>query len=52
MKVCLFLSKEILEDGDPIVIINGKDIIEYIFNELELRNEESLRSWLIMNYGE
>ncbi len=43
--------KEIIEDGHPIVIINGKDIIDFIFNELELRDSRSLLMWLNKNYG-
>jgi len=42
---------EILEDGHPIVLINGNDIIEYIFNDLELRDLQSLKSWLNKNYN-
>ena len=44
--------KEILEDGHPIVIITGKDIVEYLFNELELRDAVELNNWLTKNYGE
>ena len=43
--------KEILEDGHPIVIICGRDIIEYVYNELELRAKESLQEWLNLNYN-
>lgn len=43
--------QEILNDNHPIVIINGKDIIEFIFNELEIRDTISLLSWL-ENIGE
>ena len=42
--------KEILEDGHPIVIINGRNIIEYIYNELEIRSVERLEEWLKSNY--
>ena len=42
--------EEILDDGHPIVFINGKNIIDYIFNELELKDIESLEKWLILNY--
>lgn len=49
-----FISKqtyeEILEDRHPIVFINGKNIIDYIFDELEIRDIESLDKWLIRNY--
>ena len=44
--------QEILDDGHPIVIINGRDLIDYIFNELELRNPYSLFQWLVKKYGE
>lgn len=43
--------KEIIEDGHPIVIVTGKDIIDFVFNELELRNPKELKKWLINNYG-
>lgn len=42
--------EEILKDGHPIVIINGKNIIDYIFNELEIRTVLDLEKWLISNY--
>ena len=42
--------EEILKDGHPIVIINGKNIIEYIFNELEIRTILDLEKWLLSNY--
>lgn len=42
--------EEILKDGHPIVIINGKNIIEYIFNELEIRTISELAKWLTNNY--
>lgn len=42
--------EEILKDGHPIVIINGKNIIEYIFNELEIRTVLDLEKWLLSNY--
>lgn len=42
--------EEILIDGHPIVIINGKNIIEYVFNELEIRTVEKLMDWLVKNY--
>lgn len=43
--------KEILEDGHPIVIITGKDIIEFIFNEMEIRTTTDLQSWLTNNFA-
>lgn len=42
--------EEILKDGHPIIIINGKNIIEYIFNELEIRSVLDLEKWLLSNY--
>ena len=42
--------KEIIEDGHPIVIINGKNIIDYIYEELEIRDVAKLNSWLNNNY--
>ena len=44
--------QEILNDGHPIVIINGKDIMEYIFNELEIRDAVALENWLNANFAE
>lgn len=43
--------QEIIEDGHPIIIINGRNIIEYIFNELEIRSVEKLKFWLDINYS-
>lgn len=42
--------KKVREDGHPIVFINGKNITDYIFDELEIRSEEQLLKWLKMNY--
>ena len=42
--------KEILDDRHPIVLINGNDIIEFIFNELEIRDINTLLDWLKNNY--
>ena len=42
--------KEIIEDGHPIVIVTGKDIVDFVFNELELRTVQSLKKWLENNY--
>lgn len=44
--------KEVREDGHPIVFINGKNIIDYIYDECEIRTVERLRKWLELNYGE
>lgn len=41
---------EILEDGQPIVILSGKNIVEYIINELELYDVESLLKYLNRKY--
>jgi len=38
--------KEILEDGHPIVLINGRNIVDYIFNEMEIRDSKELLEWL------
>lgn len=42
--------EEILEDNHPVVIISGKDIIDYLFDELELRDKDSLEGWLNRRY--
>lgn len=44
--------KEVREDGHPIVFINGKNIIDYIYNECEIRTVEMLKKWLKLNYGD
>ena len=49
-----FISKqaydEVLNDQHPVVFITGKNIVEYIFNELEIRNVDMLNKWLENNY--
>lgn len=42
--------QEILEDGHPIVIINGKTISDFVFNELEIHDLRNLNNWLHNNY--
>lgn len=42
--------EEIVEDGHPIVIITGKNIIDYIFDKLQKRSVEELDKWLKQNY--
>ena len=42
---------EVREDGHPIVFITGRNIVEYIFNELEIRSVNNLLLWLNQNYG-
>lgn len=42
--------QEIIEDGHPIVIITGRNIVEYIFNELEIRTIDELDKWLYKKY--
>ena len=42
--------KEVREDGHPVVFINGKNIIDYIYDEVEIRSEEQLLKWLTLNY--
>lgn len=42
--------KEVREDGHPIVFINGNNIIDYIYNELEIRTVDHLKKWLSLNY--
>ena len=44
--------KEVIDDGHPIVFINGRDIIEFVFNELEIRSDSDLSKWLKNNYGD
>lgn len=42
---------EIIEDGHPIVIINGKNIIDFLFNELEIRNTSEMLLYLKNKYN-
>ena len=42
--------KEILEDGHPIVLITGKDIIDFVFYNLEVRTVNELKEWLKNKY--
>lgn len=42
--------EEILNDRHPVVFINGKNIVDYVFYELEIKDIESLEKWLISNY--
>ena len=41
---------EILDDGHPVNIVSGKDIIAFIQNDLELYSTEALLEWLKKNY--
>ena len=43
--------EELLSDGHPVVLITGRNIVDYIYNELEIRNIDKLKSWLNSNYG-
>lgn len=38
--------KEILDDGHPVVIVNGKNISDFVFDELEIRTPEAVNDWL------
>ena len=42
--------EEILEDGHSIVILSGKNVIDYIFNELELYDVKALVNFLKNKY--
>ncbi len=42
--------EEVQEDGHPVVFITGKNIIDYIYDELEIRTEDQLQRWLESNY--
>lgn len=44
--------KEVLEDGHPVVFVNGKNIIDYLFNECEIRSIDNLNKWLELHYGD
>lgn len=49
--VCEQAYKEVLEDGHPVVFITGKNIIDYIYDELEIRSLNQLKNWLNNNYS-
>ena len=42
--------EELLKDGHPVVLITGRNIIDYIYDELEIRNLSNLQKWLSLNY--
>lgn len=42
---------EIIEDGQPVVIINGRNIIEFLFDELELRSVNDMLIYLNDKYN-
>lgn len=42
--------EEILSDNHPIVIISGRNIIDFINNELEINTIDELLKWLKKNY--
>lgn len=43
--------KELLDDGHPVVLVTGRNIVDYIYNELEIRDIDKLEKWLTDNYG-
>jgi hypothetical protein len=43
--------KEIVEDGHPIVLITGKNIIDVLFDKFEIRSVDELKRWLIREYA-
>jgi len=42
--------EELLDDEHPIVIVNGKIIIDYLRFELDINGVDSLKKWLIQKY--
>lgn len=42
--------QELIEDGHPIVLINGRIIIDYLQKELSINDPESLQNWLTKKY--
>lgn len=38
--------QELLDDRHPVVIINGRNIADFIVNEIEIRDKKSLITWL------
>lgn len=42
--------QEILDDGHPVNIVSGRDIIDFLKNELEIYTPEALLLWLKKNY--
>ena len=45
----VYISKEIVEDGHPVVIISGKDIIDILL-DAGIGSVEQLRDWLTTNF--
>ena len=43
--------KEIVEDGHPIVLVTGKNIIDILFDKFEIYSVEALKSWLKREYS-
>ena len=42
--------QEILDDGHPVNIVSGKDIVDFLFDDLEIYTPEALEKWLERNY--
>lgn len=45
--ICNQAYEEVLEDNHPVVFITGKNIVDLIFERLEIRTVETLKKWLI-----
>lgn len=43
--------EEILEDQHPIVIITGKDIVEFVIGIADIKNLDEFKIWLSVGYG-
>jgi hypothetical protein len=43
--------KEIVEDGHPIVLVTGKNIIDVLFDKFEIFSVDSLINWLNREYA-
>ena len=48
--ICSQAYEEVRIDKHPIVFITGKDIINYIYDDYEIRNVDGLKKWLASRY--
>lgn len=44
--------KELLDDGHPIVLVTGRDIVDIIYDRFEIRTVDSLKDWLEREFSE
>jgi hypothetical protein len=44
--------QELIDDGHPIVLINGRILIDYIKKELSINDCDTMKKWLSKNYSD